>query len=293
MPKGRHEAISPTAHYTAYVWHRLGLPYADLFATRKGAALYWGGRAAGEWMTEFSKAVPSLWQYLGHRHLLIDAKLRELEPDLIVELGAGLSRRGITWALDHDVKYIEVDLPDMSAAKRELIEASTSAIVRATLLLGRLVLTSRNILSPNFAYELQGLLVGAARPVVISEGVIMYFDFEDRVTLLNSIARALRARDEGHYLCDLQTRDREHEAGRGPDLLRRGIKLVTGGRGVAPGWEDWAHVENFFKDRGFDELRALDAKDYLQQSPGLSKMRSPGTLVWASVDAKNDLSRPK
>ena len=43
--------IGLTAHYTGYVWQRLDLPYAELFATPTGAVLYWGFFGLGEWTT--------------------------------------------------------------------------------------------------------------------------------------------------------------------------------------------------------------------------------------------------
>lgn len=281
MPQGQHDAIGPTGHYTAYVWYRLGLPYAELFRTRRGAALYWGGRVGGEWLTEFSSRVPSMWQYLGHRHLLIEAQLRRLRPDLIVELGAGLSRRGVTWAVDHGVRYVEVDLPHMIEAKREKLTRAPASV--QAVLGDKLLLTSRNILEPSFAGELRALIAGARRPVVIMEGVLMYFAWPDRVQVLESICAGLREAGGGDFLCDLQTRDREHEAGPAPELLRRGIKMVTRGRGVAPPWNDWRHVETFFEDRGFDEVRPLLAKDFVEEDRRLARMRSPGYMLWATV----------
>ena len=41
--------IGPTAHYTGYVWQRLGMPHAELFSTKTGAVLYLGFFALGEW----------------------------------------------------------------------------------------------------------------------------------------------------------------------------------------------------------------------------------------------------
>src|SRR5688572_7525842 len=117
----RDEKIGPTAHYTAYVWHRLGMPHAEHFATRKGAALFWGFRLGGEWIAAAIPGMPSMSQYLAQRHLAIEHALSEHAPDLIVELGAGLSRRGVTWAVDRGVRYVEVDLPHMVDAKRARI----------------------------------------------------------------------------------------------------------------------------------------------------------------------------
>ena len=41
--------IGLTAHYTAYVWHRLRLPNAEHFSTMKGAFLFWASRLVVEW----------------------------------------------------------------------------------------------------------------------------------------------------------------------------------------------------------------------------------------------------
>ncbi|RYE87297.1 MAG: hypothetical protein EOO75_14665, partial [Myxococcales bacterium] len=110
--------IGPTAHYTAHAWSRLGLPHARAFATPLGAALFWGFRLTAEVPVAWLPGLPTLEQYLAMRHLTIDAALDAARPDLLVELGAGLSRRGVTWALDRGVEVVEVDLPAMVEAKR-------------------------------------------------------------------------------------------------------------------------------------------------------------------------------
>ncbi|MFK7991610.1 MAG: hypothetical protein AB8I08_36675, partial [Sandaracinaceae bacterium] len=73
----RHDdKIAPTAHYTAYVWHRLGLPHARWFATPKGAAMFWAFRALGEGLGTLHPRVPSMTQYLEMRHRAIELATR-------------------------------------------------------------------------------------------------------------------------------------------------------------------------------------------------------------------------
>src|SRR5512134_2286550 len=122
------ERIGPTAHYTAYVWHRAGLPHAEHFATRQGAVLYWGFFALGEWATRLSPRVPSMRQYLEYRHRLIDAVVARQQPGCVLELGAGLTRRAVTWAADRGVPAIELDLPAMAAVKRERLRQAPAAL---------------------------------------------------------------------------------------------------------------------------------------------------------------------
>jgi hypothetical protein len=87
------EKIGPTAHYTAYVWHRLGFPNAHVFVTPLGRTLFWSFRFAGEGLMTWVPSVPSMTQYLEYRHRAFESVVEDGEPDVVVELGAGLSRR--------------------------------------------------------------------------------------------------------------------------------------------------------------------------------------------------------
>jgi O-methyltransferase involved in polyketide biosynthesis len=262
----RDQKIAPTAHYTAYVWHRLGLPHAELFATTTGAALFWGFRVGGEWIAAALPGIPSMPQYLAQRHLAIEHALEEHAPDRIVELGAGLSRRGLTWALDRGVPYVEIDLPHMIDEKLARIPAS----VRSELLRH----ASHDVLAPDFADRLRELLGDAKRPAVVAEGLLGYFPRGERFQLARAIATALGDRD-GVFLCDL----RSHEGGAAIALaanaLRACIKLVTRGRGVAEDFRDAADIRAFFADAGFARCDAIDLRDV----PGAPRVPSPAR-VW-------------
>jgi hypothetical protein len=276
--------IGPTAHVTAYAWHRLGMPYGELFSTREGARMYWMFRGSVEWATRFLP-IPSLLEFLEFRHRLMEAELERLDPDRIVELGAGLSRRGITWVLDRHIPYTEIDLPHMSAAKRSMLERAPGRVRRA-LESHELELRSTNILAPGFADELAKLLAGSKRPVVISEGMLPYFSFPDAETLLRSIATALRSTGvTGHYLTDVQRADRERKFGPGPQVLRQAINLVTRGQGGERPFRDLEHVDRFFALAGFDAGEELRPRDFYAGEPRLRDLRSPTSIWLARVDA--------
>ncbi|NJK33355.1 MAG: hypothetical protein HC927_13665, partial [Deltaproteobacteria bacterium] len=229
-PMPDYAKIGPTALVTAYAWHRLGMPYGQLFATRKGAAMFWTFEGSVGWATRFFP-VPSLLDYLEFRHRMIEAQLERLAPDRIIELGAGLSRRGITWALDRQVPYVEIDLPHMSAAKRAIF-ADAPGRVQAALHEQLLRLVSTNILAPSFADELAELLAGAKRPVIVSEGMLSYFSFTDAELLLRNLVAGLRAGGVGgHYITDLQRADRERKAQLAATVFRQAIRLATKGQG--------------------------------------------------------------
>ncbi len=268
--------IAPTAHYTAYVWHRLGFPHAEHFATPTGRRLFWSFRFAGEWLAVAHPTVPSMLQYLELRHRSIELALEEARPDRVVELGAGLSRRGLTWAADRGVDYVEVDLPHMVSAKRELIRARVPQAVRERAG-SRLRHEAVDVLGPDFERWLAGTLEGAERPVVIAEGVLGYFELGDRERVAAAVARALAGR--GAFVCDLRSREGGQAVAAAAKLLRAGIWLVTRGRGAREDFPSTQAVERYFEQAGFGRAEPVPVE---RAAPHLLRLRSPAR-VWRAT----------
>jgi O-methyltransferase involved in polyketide biosynthesis len=272
-----HDRIGPTAHYTAHVWQRLRLPYAELFATRRGAALYWAFFFSGEWMTRIAPGVPSMREYLEYRHRLIEAVLHARLPDRIVDLGAGLSRRGITWAADRGVECIDVDLPTMAAAKRRALE-QVPAELRA-----RLRVVDDDVLSPGFEDRLAALLAGAERPVVTAEGLLSYFDPPDRQQTIATVADALRHAGGGSFVCDVHTAEDQARVGRAAELLRLAIRTVTRRKRALDPFPTRAALHEAFEQAGFDAAEIVDAREHDKSVPQLRTLHSPALVVEAHV----------
>jgi O-methyltransferase involved in polyketide biosynthesis len=272
----RDKRISPTAHYTAYVWHRLRLPYADLFATPTGRTLFWSFRAAGEWMAAASPGLPSMVQYLELRHRAIEHALDQIEPDRIVEIGAGLSRRGVTWVLDRGVQYTEVDLPHMVEAKRAVLRRHGLA----QRLGDRLTQVAKDALSPDFGAWLGEHLVGAQRPVVITEGVLGYFELPERERIARSIAEGLAAVGRGTFLSDLRSNEGGRTLAVTSEILKGAIWLITRGRGAAENFVDADDVRGFFARTGFATAEPVPTE---LATPHLVKLRSPARVWRAEV----------
>src|ERR1043165_4288967 len=95
MARDNPEAISPTAHYTGYVWYAHGWSH-DAFATRTGRLMYGALRAPNAIAHRLRLA--SLEGMLLARHRLIDLRLQHAidagEITQIIEVAAGLSPRG-------------------------------------------------------------------------------------------------------------------------------------------------------------------------------------------------------
>jgi len=271
-PSLQDDKIAPTAHYTAYVWHRLGFPNAELFVTPLGRSLFWSFRFAGEGLLTWAPFAPSMTQYLAYRHRAVESVVESERPDLVVELGAGLSRRGVTWA-SRGVPYVEVDLPHMVAAKVAMLAERSDDGLRSALR-GRLEHRSIDILSPDFSNELKQLLGDAKRPLVLSEGVLTYFSKPDRERLLRSVAEALDGR--GAFVGEIRVRQKSAAAAT-VKVLRAGIRLVTRGRGSGEDLPSHEAARQSFLDAGFDQVDAIDAARW----PDLAGVPHPA-WVWVS-----------
>ncbi len=257
----RDDRIAPTAHYTSYAWFRLGLPYAEWFKTARGARLHFALRGV-EWLAARVSGAPSLMQYLEYRHRCIDHCLTARRPGRVVELGAGLSRRGTTWALDHGVPYVELDLPQMIAAKRRHLAALDRAVRSRLTRLLRLEVA--DVLSASFEAQLVEALAGsggAERAVVIAEGLLGYFDFDERERLARAIASALRQHGGGSFLCDLRSSTSAPAGRAAVSGLKALIRLVTRGRGAREDFPSREAIRERFLDWGFDEATRCRASD--------------------------------
>lgn len=279
MTESRDQHIAPTAHYTAWVWHRLGMPHADLFATVTGKRLFWLFRLAGEWGAAVHPTLPSMVQYLELRHRAIEHALEEQQPDVVVELGAGLSRRGLTWAADRGVPYVEVDLPQMIEVKRALIRERAPLELRRRAE-ARLRHEAVDVLGAGFARWLSAELAPYSRPAVIAEGLLGYFDPPERASIARAVAGALSGGQHGLFVCDLRAREGGRMVGGAAKLLKGAIWLATRGRGAREDFADSAAIEAFFRETGFGGSAPVPAE---LAAPHLARIRTPARVwkAWA------------
>jgi O-methyltransferase involved in polyketide biosynthesis len=123
------ESISPTAHYTGYVWARNGLSHPE-FETIEGRMLFEALRPAMTVNALLGRG--TLESYLLARHQALDSLLtRAIEEDgirQVIEVAAGLSPRGwrFTQRYGDRLTYVEADLPGMAERKRSALERAGS-----------------------------------------------------------------------------------------------------------------------------------------------------------------------
>ncbi|MDO7867700.1 class I SAM-dependent methyltransferase [Nocardioides jiangxiensis] len=245
-------AISPTAHYTGYVWARHGVGPAGL-ATRTGAVLYNALRPA--MAASAGAGGPTLEGLLLGRHRAMDQLLSEAidsgRVGQVVEIAAGLSPRGHQYAAAYGERltYVEADLPGMARLKREALErvggpgSTTHHVV------------DFDALATEGPQSLDAVMAGLDPTVgtaVITEGLLNYLPTEAVTGLWSRLATQLSRFPAGLYLSDL------HLAGENSSTVLSAFSTLLGAfvRGrIHFHFADAAAAEGALLEAGFREAR--------------------------------------
>jgi O-methyltransferase involved in polyketide biosynthesis len=266
MSRPHPETISPTAHYTGYVWYAHGHSH-EAFATRRGRFLYRalrGPNAAAQ-----VAGLPTLEGMLLARHRLIDHRLARAidagEISQVVEIAAGLSPRGWRFRSHYGdrITYVEADLPDMVRRKRELLarvggETAHHRLVEIDALADD---------GPTSLDALCASLDPARGVAIITEGLINYFDRATILAMWARFARALARFPHGVYFSDIVLRQTGNRV-----LFSTFMNLLAvfvRGR-VHLHFDDAHDVENALTEHGLDG-RVLDPREFADELPGLEQ----------------------
>lgn len=205
MADANHARISPTAHYTGFVWYRNGLSH-PAFMTREGWLLHSLLRPMNRAYSMSGRA--GLDEMLLTRHRSIDDLLRrgiaEGRIGQVVEVAAGLSPRGYRFVREFPhLVYVEGDLPGMAARKRGIL-------ARAGHEGGRHHVAEIDALADDGDRSLvevgRRLLQPSAGTALITEGLLGYFPPEAVAGMWRRFAGFLSGFPTGVYLSDLHTR---------------------------------------------------------------------------------------
>jgi O-methyltransferase involved in polyketide biosynthesis len=204
-PRGS-ASISPTAHYTGYVWARNGLSHPEL-ESLEGRLLFESLRpalaAAGV------LGAPSLERFLLARHRAIDARLEAAIEDgrvsQVIEVACGLSPRGWRFARRYGdrLTYVESDLPGMAARKRHALE-------RIGTLGEHHRVAELDVLAasgPESLPALAATLDPGRGLAIITEGLINYLPADAARQVWGLVAGTLGGFASGTYLSDLVVGD--------------------------------------------------------------------------------------
>lgn len=196
--------ISPTAHYTGYVWRRHGLSPPEL-GTTLGRGMFWALEGPMRIASRFFGGL-TLETMLIQRHRIIDHLLERAivagSVQQVVEVAAGLSARG--WRFTQarpDLVYVEGDLPAMVENKRAALPRRSPH--HHVIAIDALVDSG----PASLAEATAALLDPSVGTAIITEGLLPYFAREDVLAMWRRFARFLGTFPRGLYLSDLHIHD--------------------------------------------------------------------------------------
>ena len=268
-----HRHISFTAHYTGYIWYSMGISH-PVFATSKGKMLAKLVHPLESWAEKFVGG--SMRTTLKQRHSMIDQHLIQLieqHPDLqVLEIASGLSPRGWNFRQKFpNIDYRELDLPDMARVKThalQKIDCNSPEVL------------SVDLFTADFEQAFQ--VFDPTRPlVVISEGLINYFNKNMLLQLLHAISHYGQNFKELHYLTDLY-----------PEPVKNKLANFIWGCSKLLKWMSrsafsfhFVHpqqAQSFFQQAGFEQVNITQPQLYFDhQTSSLScNEEHLGDLVW-------------
>ncbi len=266
-----HARISPTAHYTGYVWFAHGQSH-EAFATKTGKRLYRSLR--GPNAIASATGLASLEGMLLARHRLIDLRLRRAidtgEVTQVIEVACGLSPRGWRFRQRYGdrITYIEADLPAMIARKRAVLAelGGPSGPVAPT----HHKTAEIDALADDGPASI-GALCASLDPTrgtaIVTEGLVNYFDQPTVEAMWRRFARALAPFPSGRYLSDLVIR----AGNRGPVVAGFSWLLSAFVRGrVFVHFASERDAEAALASCGF-AASLLDPRDFADELPGLER----------------------
>lgn len=261
-----HARISPTAHYTGYVWFAHGHSH-EAFATKTGKLFYQSLRAPNAFAA--ATGLASLEGMLLARHRLLDLRLRRAidtgEVSQVIEIACGLSPRGWRFRQRYGdrLTYVEADLPGMIANKRAILaELGGETAHHRTAEVDALADDG-----PTSVAALCASLDPARGTAIVTEGLINYFDRETVEAMWRRFAHALGRFPTGRYLSDVIVRD----GNRGPIVTGFSWLLSAMVRGrVFMHFGSADEADATLADSGF-EPDVLDPRDFADELPGLER----------------------
>lgn len=266
--------ISPSAHYTGYVWYRHGLS-EHAFVTGFGRLAH-GFLAPVSWAARNGFGL-DIEHILLQRHAQIDAQLTAaIEHDgvrQVVEIASGLSPRGRRFTARYPhVRYLEADLPDMAARKRLLLYGQGWLGARHQV-------KAVDILEERGRTSLAALFAGLDQRepvVVITEGLVNYFALPVIESFWARLAGVLAPFLRASYLTELYPNLRDHPRYR---QLKWGVKLIGClTRGDYPlHYDSDAAIIEGFQRCGFARVHVLDPSQ-TAECLDLARPRMPGLV---------------
>ena len=208
------------------------------------------------------------------RHRWFSAWVEACQPSLVIEIGAGLSTRGQTYARCHpETTWVDLDLPGMVASRRQRGGVPN---------LPNYQLAAGDLLAPPLAGELKPVAPGST--VVLTEGVMDYLDRPSKRRAWQAIAQLLRRCGGGRYLCEVYPLRQFAPRLRPPgEMAGRWIQTALR-RANSSLWFHQDEALAWLRDSGFDQVRILTEDELPGAGQAIPAHRRAFCLIEARVE---------
>jgi len=265
--------LTVTALYTAQVWKWAKFDGGELFGTWRGRDVFNATNLSLGIARVFRRGLPSLRHSLAQRHAMIDAVMAESGCAQVLELAAGLSRRGAATSANPDVSYVEVDLPAVVDKKQKLLKRSKRG--REVADRDNLTFVRGNV----FDLDLDELVVDGPA-CVISEGLMMYFDQDGQKKLWTRINQLMKQHPGSVYVFDLVPFCEQPQPGVVGRTFERLFKRFTKGAAFAFDDRTREDLRDDLLACGFTEVDLLEPNTAPDHWPIPFTNRTTQTLVF-------------
>lgn len=207
----------------------------------------------------------SFWARTLHfenRYLSIDDLLSDLTIKNILELSSGFSFRSLETVKRKEIHYIDTDLPDVIAQKKNFIPVLKENNLN---LLGTLELLALNVLDEE-AFDVVVSRFPQGEIVIVNEGLLMYLDTNEKINLCRIIHKILKERGGYWITADIYVKRQFKKLNLKLDKETNDFFEVH--KIEANKFDSFENAEAFFRSAGFE----IDKVAYVHRSK-LSSMK--------------------
>ena len=270
-------SISPSARWLLLMKGYTNIPFA-----REVAELL---EYPNKYIPDFKKRDYTFWAStigLENRYWSIDQLLNDLIIKNILEISSGYSFRSLEYTQQKGVHYIDTDLPDVIATKKEFINSLKKDGLNTN---GKLELLPLNALDKNNFHEIIGHFP-QGEVAIVNEGLLSYLNKQEKEKLCSIIHDILMERGGYWITADIGLKNKEAKLGLkfNDEIKEFNEQQNTEGNSFG----SFKEAEMFFKDMGFVidkeakiKYSEMSSFKYLMKSLTLRqlfKLRSTGKI---------------
>lgn len=240
-----YSSISPSALSLLLMKSRTSIPYA-----KQAAALLWGDTVPGDLAHAMTaENARRRARHFENRYRSLDQLLREAACPNVLELGAGLSFRGLELTRTTRTSYIDSDLPEITWLKSELL--GKLAVPPA---LGDLRVRALDALNAR-AFEERVSELPDGPLAIANEGLLVYLNPQEKARLAANVYAALGRRGGEWLTADVYVKN---PGGSAPTVgYGRSRQFIDQHRIEQNKFDSFAAAQLFFERNGFRIARKL------------------------------------